>query len=146
MVANGHQLEVAINETPHGRAVGLAQALRCSRNRIEHRLQLGGRARDDAKHLGGRSLILERFLQLALARLLSLKQPRVLDGDDGLVGEGLNKGDLSRRERFYLSRATVITPIGRSPRSSGTARAERPLPARFRSPVENSASARVSGT
>ena len=42
IVANGRQLESAINETPHGRAIGLAQALRYSRNRIEHRLQLSG--------------------------------------------------------------------------------------------------------
>ena len=41
-----------------------------------------------------RGLVFERLLQLALARLLRLEQPRVLDGDDGLVGEGLDQLDL----------------------------------------------------
>src|SRR5215467_14925404 len=94
VVANGRHLEGAINETPHGRAIGLTQALRCSRNRIEHRLQLGGRARDDAKYLGSRGLVLKRHLELSFARLLSFEQPRVLDGNDGLVGEGVEEFNL----------------------------------------------------
>ena len=40
-------------------------------------------------------------VQLALARLLLLEQPRVLDGDHGLVGEGLNKFDLLVGERLH---------------------------------------------
>src|SRR5262245_14688499 len=40
---------------------------------IEHWLQLVGRARDDRQNLGGRSLIFERFLKLAFARLLGLE-------------------------------------------------------------------------
>src|SRR5215510_6051112 len=38
-------------------------------------------------HLSCRSLIFERLLQLALACLLCLEQPRVLDGDHRLVGK-----------------------------------------------------------
>ena len=34
------------------------------------------------------------FLSSSLARLLGLEQSRVLDGDDGLVGEGLDQFDL----------------------------------------------------
>ena len=37
------------------------------------------------------------FGQLARARLHLLEQPRVLDGDDGLVGEGLEQLDLRCR-------------------------------------------------
>ena len=40
--------------------------------------------------------------QLALARLLRLEQPRVLDGDDGLVGESLEQLDLAVGERANL--------------------------------------------
>ena len=43
---------------------------------------------------GRRRLLLQRLGQLARARLLGLEQPRVLDGDDGLVGEGLHQLDL----------------------------------------------------
>ena len=53
------------------------------------------------KHLGGRRLLLQRLLQLACARLLLLEQPRVLDGDDGLVGEGLEQLDLLLGERLH---------------------------------------------
>ena len=38
--------------------------------------------------------MLERLLQLARARLHLLEQPHVLDGDDRLVGEGLDELDL----------------------------------------------------
>ena len=46
------------------------------------------------QNLRGRGLLLERLLQLACARLQILEQPRVLDRDDGLVGEGLKQRDL----------------------------------------------------
>jgi hypothetical protein len=64
--------------------------------------QIAGRARDDAEHLGDRSLVFERLLQLALASLLGLKEAHVLDGDDGLVGEDLEELDLSVGERADL--------------------------------------------
>ena len=57
------------------------------------------------EHLAGRGLIFEGCLKLALARLLRLEQPRVLDGDDGLVGEGLDKLDLLVGERLTALRA-----------------------------------------
>jgi hypothetical protein len=41
-------------------------------------------------------------LQFAFACLLGLKQPRVLDGDDGLVGEGLDQLDLLVSKRANL--------------------------------------------
>jgi len=49
---------------------------------------------DDVEHLAGGRLVFERFSQLALTSLLSFKQPRVLDGDHGLVGEGGDKLNL----------------------------------------------------
>ena len=47
---------------------------------------------------GGR-LLLQRLGQLAIARLQLREQPHVLDGDDGLVGEGLEQRDLLVGER-----------------------------------------------
>jgi len=62
-------------------------------------LQIECRPADDLQNIGGGRLLFQGFCQLALARLLSLEQPRVLDGDDGLVGEGLDQLDLLVIER-----------------------------------------------
>ena len=64
------------------------------RQRVEHRLQIEGRAADDLKHVGGGGLLLQRFAQVVCARLHLLKQPHILDCDHRLVGEGLNQLDL----------------------------------------------------
>src|SRR5262249_41664661 len=48
--------------------------------RIEHRFQIEGRAADHLEDVGCGSLLLERLAQL-------VEQPRVLDGNDGLIGE-----------------------------------------------------------
>ena len=63
-------------------------ALSASQNRaakiqegLQHRLQIEGRPADDFEHIGSSGLLLERLAQL-------VEQPRVLDGDYGLVGEG----------------------------------------------------------
>ena len=63
--------------------LGFANACRLFQHRLEHWFQLSGRRTDDLEHVGGGSLLLERFTQLA-------KQPRVLDGNDGLGGKILN--------------------------------------------------------
>jgi hypothetical protein len=52
----------------------------------------------DAEYLGGGCLLLKRFAQL-------VEQPRVLDGDHGLIGKGLEQSDLSLREELDLSAA-----------------------------------------
>ena len=57
-----------------------AQPRRRLDQRIQHRLQVEGRAADDLEHVGGGGLLLQRFAQL-------VEQPHVLDGDDGLRGE-----------------------------------------------------------
>ena len=55
--------------------------------RLQHGLQIEGRAADDLEHVGGGGLLLQRFAQL-------VEQPCVLDGDDGLRGEVLDQLDL----------------------------------------------------
>ena len=61
---------------------------------IEDRLHVRGRAADDAEHLGRCRLMLQRLAQFCVALSDFFEQPHVLDGDDGLVGEGLEERDL----------------------------------------------------
>ena len=85
-----------------------------SRDRVEHRLRVGDRAADDAQHLGGRGLLLERLLGL-------VEQARVLDRDHRLVGEGLQQRDRPcRRTARLLARRRRSTPMPRPSRSIGT--------------------------
>ena len=63
-------------------------------------MQVEGRAADDLEHIAGRGLVFERFLEVAGALLQFTEQPRVLDRDDRLVGEGANQLDLPLGERL----------------------------------------------
>jgi hypothetical protein len=72
-------------------------------------LQLGGRAANDVEDFAGGGLVFERFRELPCAfgelarpRLHLVEQPRILDGNHGLVGEGLEEVDLPIRERPRL--------------------------------------------
>ena len=75
--------------------IRFAQAGSRFHDRIEHPLQIEGRATNDFEHVCGSGLLLQRLPQL-------IEQPRVLNGDDGLRGEGLHKRDLLIGERFGL--------------------------------------------
>ena len=96
------QLAVEREDHSEGR---LAQLPRIRRDRLEHRLHVALRLADHAQDLAGRRLLLQRFGQVAVARLQLVEQPRVLDRDHRLVGEGLEHGDLSFGEhrRFGAS-------------------------------------------
>src|SRR6266700_7569510 len=63
--------------------------------RVEHCLQIEGRTADDLEHVGGRSLLLQRFAQF-------IEQTRILDGDDGLLGEIAHQLDMLLAEGAYL--------------------------------------------
>src|SRR5215471_13723343 len=65
---------------------------------VQHRLNICRRAGDDAQNLARRRLLLQRFLEF-------LKQPDVLDSDDGLVGERFQKLDLGGGEGIHLGAA-----------------------------------------
>jgi len=81
---------------PHeGPIDATAQADRTLGNRIERRLHVCRRARDDLEDLTSRR-------QVAIAGLQLLEQPHVLDGDDRLIRERLEELDLLVRERVYL--------------------------------------------
>jgi hypothetical protein len=65
---------------------------------IQYRLNVGGGASDDPENLARGRLLLERFGEVAVAFLQFLKEPDVLDRDDGLVGKGLEQFHLRQRE------------------------------------------------
>ena len=73
----------------------------CRGERIEHRLQIEGRTADRLEHIGRRRLLLQRFAEFRRARLHLVEQADILDGDHGLVGEGLDQLDLLFSERPY---------------------------------------------
>ena len=72
------------NEPQHRGRVPTDQRVGAGRNRIEHRLYLGRRTGDDLEDVGGRGLPLERLVRF-------LEEPRVLNGDRRLIGEGLQQ-------------------------------------------------------
>ena len=91
--AVGRRYGVGVAHMPaDDRLVRLAKSHGQLRQRVEHRLQIEGRAADHLEHVGGGGLLLQRFAQL-------VEQAGVLDGDDGLVGESLQHRKLLVRER-----------------------------------------------
>src|SRR5262245_56579250 len=62
---------------------------------VEHGLKIEGRVANHLEHVGGGGLLLQRLPQL-------IKEPRVLDGDDGLLSEILDQFYLLVAKRAYL--------------------------------------------
>ncbi len=102
--AHGMRRDIAIgvvlaeSELPHRRVAqprgGLAE-------RVEHQLQVEGRAADHLQHVAGRGLVFERLLQITRAVAQLLEQPVIFYCDDRLIGEGLEKPDLPLGERLH---------------------------------------------
>ena len=69
---------------------------------VEHRLQIEGRAADDLEHVAGRGLVFEQFLEVAGALLQLAIGLGAGDGDDSLLGEGLQQCDLAVGEAADL--------------------------------------------
>ena len=76
-------------------------------NGLQHDLQIECRA--------DRAADLAQCGEVAVARLHLLEQPRVLDGDDGLVGEGLDQLDLPCRRTTGLGLSAVMVPMDARP-------------------------------
>ena len=66
---------------------------------VEHRLHVGGRAADDAEHLAMSPSDAPALRAIRHCAPEFLEQAHVLDGDNGLIGEGLEKRDLFVGER-----------------------------------------------
>ena len=88
-------------------AFGLAQPDRILGQRVEDRLEVEGGPPDHLEQLAGRRLLLEGDAQLAVACAQLGEQPHVLDGDDGLVGEGLEQRNLPVGEGQGLGAAEL---------------------------------------
>src|SRR5262249_2104673 len=110
----------AVAKHPHDHSIiCITQSSGSRRDRIEHRLNIRRRAGYDAQDLTSGSLLLQRLLEF-------LKQPNVLDGDDRLVGEGLQQFDLDRGKGAHLG-ATCAQGSNEFPlltKRSGQVRAE----------------------
>ena len=84
-------------------------------DRLEHRLDVGRRARDHPQDLARGRLLLER-LQLLASRV---EQAHVLDRDDRLVGEGLEELICLSVNGRICPRRMKTTPDGAPSRRSG---------------------------
>src|SRR5512145_1599995 len=83
--------------------VGGTEARSALGHRVQHRLNVRGGTTDDAEDLTRRCLPLQGLGQLAIACVEFIEEAHVLDGDDRLVGEGLEERDLLVGERVDLS-------------------------------------------
>src|SRR6516164_8753717 len=92
---------IALTEK-QGAESGFAELCRIRQHGLEHGLKLARRRADDTQHFRCRSLLLQRFGQLARALLLRLKQPHVLYRDHGLICEGCYKIDLLLSKWFNV--------------------------------------------
>jgi hypothetical protein len=109
-------LESVAIEPEHGPEFCLTDARRVLQHCLEHRLQLAGRSTDDPQHLRGCCLLLQCFAQIVGALAQLVEQPRIPNGDDGLVGEILDQLDLSVGERPHFGaidkkRANQLLPF-----------------------------------
>ena len=85
----GYQSKHVTIDATNQSVICITQPCGILRNSIQHRLNIGRRAGDHAQDFTRRRLLFQRLGEF-------LEQPHVLDGDHGLVGEGLQKLDLRR--------------------------------------------------
>ena len=77
--------------------LGVAESRGVLRNGVQHRLEVRRRTADNPEDLAGGGLLLQRLGQLSVPSLNLFEQADVLDGDHGLVGEGLDQFNLPGR-------------------------------------------------
>jgi hypothetical protein len=104
-----HALAVPPPDLGVGRAAVAGRALH---HRVEHRLEIGGRAADHAQDLRGGGLLGEAVGQLPVAALELGEEVHVLDRDDRLRRERLQEGELAVGERPRLHAADQDHPDG----------------------------------
>jgi hypothetical protein len=97
-VVVGREVKQLAVELEHGADACATQAHGTASDRVEDGLDVRGRGGDDAQDLARRGLLLERLGEVVVLGLELLEEPDVLDGDDRLVGEGLEQRDLASRE------------------------------------------------
>jgi hypothetical protein len=97
------QVDQLAVEPEDGPRQSVAQAHGVLGDRVEDGLDVALRPADHAQDLARRRLLLEGLREVAVARLPLGEEADVLDGDDGLTGEGLEQGDLRTGERYRLA-------------------------------------------
>ena len=97
------EMDVAIEEAEDGSGEPAEQPLGAARDCFEYRHCVRRRSGNDFQDVSGGGLALQRLLRL-------LEQPRVLDGDDGLVGEGLQQLNVMRDECTGLGAGDADLP------------------------------------
>src|SRR5262249_1371962 len=100
-VAAGEMKEVAVKAHYKGE-LAAAQPHRALGNHVDHRLDISWSATDTFEHLAGRGPVFKSLRQLLRPSLHLVEQPRVLDRDHRLVGEGCSELDLFLGECPYL--------------------------------------------
>ncbi len=113
-VVLGHQVNQLSVEAIQAAEQPVAQPHRAAHDGVEDRLHVRRGSADDPQDLGGRRLLLQGLGQLAVPSPQLLEQPHVLDGDDRLVGEGLEQRDLLVCERDRLAPRRHDHPDGLS--------------------------------
>src|SRR5262249_44255639 len=98
-VVGDHESKELTVETEDCRLHGLAQPDRVLGQCLEDGLEIERGPPDHLEQLAGRRLLIERNSELTVARLQFLEEAHVLDGNDGLIGKGLEQLDLFVRER-----------------------------------------------
>jgi len=88
----------AVFDTKQHAKVGVANAHRFFQHRLKYRVQVARRRANDLEHVGGGSLLLKRFRQIVGALTQFVKQSRVLDGDDSLIGKIVDQFNLLVRK------------------------------------------------
>ena len=84
-----------------GAKICAANARRIGQYGLKHRIEIARRARNNAQHLRGGGLLLQRLGEVGGALAQFCQKPRILDGDHCLVGEGGHQPDLLFGERFH---------------------------------------------
>src|SRR5215467_9575112 len=92
-------------EAPDDAVLRPAESDRVLDQRFENRLEVERGAANDLEQIAGRRLLLQGLTELLITRLQLLEQAHVLDGDDRLIGEGLEERDLVVAERSNFEAA-----------------------------------------
>ena len=100
----GGMEQLTVKRVEHAE-IGAAKLHRLAEHRVEDGNEIPGGAADHAQHFGCRGLLLERLRQLLCPCLHLVEQPHVADRDHGLIGEGLQQGDLLVAERMHFGAA-----------------------------------------
>src|SRR5262249_896825 len=106
------QRDPTIRDPAERAGVASQQTMGAADDRVEHRLDIRLRLADDAQNVTGGSLLVERRGQVTVTRLEFLEQPHVFDRDHGLVGEGLEEGDVMSSEATSFAASHRYRPDG----------------------------------